>query len=174
MSLSLYEVSVPVFIRALENLSAQLEKGRAFADERGIAHGELLDARLYEDMAPLTAQIQRASDTSKGMAVRVGQLDNVAMADDEDSFDALQQRIARTIAFLRAVPAEALNGREDAEVPLTVRGTMLNFTGRSYVLSFALPNFFFHVTTAYALLRHKGVPIGKLDFLGGYASAPAE
>jgi len=170
--LSLHEASIPVFIRALENLSAQLEKGRAFADERGIPHAELLNARLFEDMAPLTAQIQRASDTAKGTAVRVGRVENVPMEDKEDSFDALQDRIARTLAFLRAVPAEAMEGREDAEVEFTARGNTILFTGRSYVLTFALPNFFFHATTAYDLLRHMGVPVGKMDFLGAIG-APA-
>ena len=95
------------------------------------------------------------------------------MEDKEDSFDALQQRIARTIDFLRAVPAGAMDGREEAEVEFVARGHALLFTGRSYVLTFALPNFFFHVTTAYDLLRHKGVPIGKMDFLGVIGGARA-
>jgi hypothetical protein len=167
MTLSLYDVSVPVFIRALGNLSAILEKGRVFADENGLPHAELLEARLIADMAPLTRQIQSASDTAKFTAVRVGQVDTLVMADDEVSFDDLQARIAKTIAFLQAVPADSMDGREAAEVLLITPRGDVPFTGQSYVLGFALPNFFFHVTTAYALLRQKGVPVGKLDFLGG-------
>lgn len=166
MSLSLYEVTVPVFIRAFGNLSENLEKGRAFADGNNLAHAELLEARLFPDMAPLTAQIQRASDAAKLAAVRVGQVETVAMADNETSFDELQARIAATVAFLKSVPSDSMDGREQAEVVVTTPSNSLTFTARDYVLGFAIPNFFFHVTTAYALLRHKGVPLGKLDFLG--------
>jgi hypothetical protein len=166
MSLSLHDVSVPVFIRAFRNLSEILEKGRAFADEKGIPHSELLEARLYPDMAPLTGQIQRASDTAKFTAIRVAQVDNVSMADTETSFDELQARIAATVAFLEKVPSNAMEGREKAEVVLKFGSLTKTFTAAEYLLSFALPNFFFHVTTAYDILRHKGVPVGKLDFIG--------
>ncbi|KXF79483.1 hypothetical protein ATN84_01990 [Paramesorhizobium deserti] len=166
MSLSLYDVSVPVFLRAFANLTEILEKGRAFADEKAMPHAELLEARLFPDMAPLTAQIQRASDTAKFVPVRVGGVENVAMEDDEASFDDLQARIAKTVAFLKAVPADAMDGREAAEVELRTGQGAKTFTARDYVLGFAIPNFFFHVTTAYALLRHKGVPIGKMDYIG--------
>ena len=166
MSLSLYDVSIPAFLRGFANLSAILEKGRAYADEQGIPHAELLESRLIKDMAPLTAQIQRCSDTAKGVAVRVGQADNVAMPDTETSFDELQARIAATVAFLEAAPAESFDGREAATVTLKTAGGEVSFSGRDFVLGFALPNFFFHLTTAYAILRMKGVPIGKLDYLG--------
>jgi hypothetical protein len=166
MSLSLYDVSVPVFIRTFGNLSAFLEKGRDFADEKGMPHAELLEARLFPDMAPFTAQIQRASDAAKFTAARVGQLEPVAMPDTETSFDELQARIATTVAFLKSVPANSMDGRDAAEIVLKTQNHTMTFPARDYVLSFALPNFFFHVTTAYALLRHKGVPLGKLDFLG--------
>lgn len=166
MSLSLYDVSVPLFIRAFGNLSENLEKGRAFADEHGMPHADLLDARLFPDMAPLTAQIQRASDAAKFTAARVGQVDAPAMEDKETSFEDLQARIAATIAFLTSVAANSMDGREDAEVVVKTPTASMTFTARDYVLGFAIPNFYFHVTTAYALLRHKGVPLGKLDFLG--------
>jgi hypothetical protein len=166
MSLSLYDISVPVFLRAFRNLSDILEKGRAFANEKGIPHSELLEARLFPDMAPLTAQIQRASDTAKFAAIRVGQVENVPMADTETSFDDLQARIAATVAFLEKVAPESMEGREAAEIVLKVGNLSKNFSAQHYLLAFALPNFFFHVTTAYDLLRHKGVPIGKLDFIG--------
>jgi hypothetical protein len=167
MTLSLYDASIPVFIRGFANLSAILEKGRAYADENGIAHAELLEARLYPDMSPLTAQIQRASDTARFTAVRVGQVAPLAIADTEASFDDLQARIAATVDFLKAVPADSMDGREDAHVELKTPTATVDFTGTSYILGFAVPNFYFHVTTAYALLRLKGVPVGKLDYLGG-------
>ena len=167
MSLSLYDASIPVFLRGFANLSAILEKARVYADEQGIAHAELLEARLIDDMLPLTAQIQRCSDTAKGTAVRVGQVANVAMADTETSFDALQARIAATVEFLKAVPVASIEGREAAEVTFPLPSGDMQFSGRDYVFGFALPNFFFHLTTAYAILRMKGVPVGKLDYLGG-------
>lgn len=165
MSTSLYDLTVPVFVRGFASLSNILEKGRAFADDQGIDHAELLNARLIGDMAPLTAQIQRASDTSKGAMVRLGGVPNVSMADNETSFDELQARIAATVAFLKDVPREAIDGREDATVILETPNRTVEFVGRDYVLGFVIPNFFFHVTTAYALLRQRGVPIGKLDYL---------
>jgi hypothetical protein len=168
MATSLYDLSVPVYIRSLTNLSAILGKGAAFAAGKGLDPADLLATRLIDDMAALPAQVQRATDTAKGTMVRVGGVDNVVFEDNEASFEALQERIGKTIAFIRAVPREALDGKEDAPVTLTLGdGRAIPFTGRSYVLGFAVPNFFFHVTTAYALLRHRGVPIGKLDYLGG-------
>jgi hypothetical protein len=164
----LYDASIPIFLRALDNLSAILEKGRAFADEKGIPHAELLEARLIGDMAPLTAQIQRCSDSAKGVAVRIGQVANVAMPDTETSFDDLQARIAATIDVLKATPPESFEGREDAIVTVKTGNGEVSYPARDYLLKFALPNFFFHVTTAYGLLRMKGVPIGKLDYLGGF------
>ncbi|MDF2116893.1 DUF1993 domain-containing protein [Roseiarcaceae bacterium H3SJ34-1] len=166
MALSLYDISIPPVIKGLRNLSAILERGRAHANEAGIAHATMLEARLFADMLPLTGQIQRASDTAKLMAVRIGGVANAPMADTETSFDALQKRIAATIAFLEAVPAQAVEGKEEAEVLLPAGSVQRTYSGRSYVLEFALPNFFFHVTTAYDLLRHNGVPVGKRNYLG--------
>jgi hypothetical protein len=166
MSLSLYDVSIPVFARSLRNLSAFLERGRIWADENGLAHAELLEAKLYPDMKPLTYQVQRANDAACFTAVRVAQVDPPGIADDEKSFDELQARIAATLGFLDAVPKTAMQGREDAEVILKTPDRELTFTARDYVLGFAVPNFFFHVTTAYGLLRHNGVPLGKTDFIG--------
>ncbi len=166
MSLSLYDISIPVFLRAFQNLSEILKKGEAFADENGLPHSELLQARLISDMAPLTAQIQRVSDTAKFVAVRLGGIDNVPMEDNEETFADLHARIGKTIALLRALPSDAMDGKEETEVVLKTRDSTTTFTGRDYLLQFAIPNFFFHMTTAYALLRHKGVPIGKMDYLG--------
>ena len=167
MATQLYDLTVPVFLRGFHAMSGFLAKGEAFAAEKGIDPAELLNARLIEDMGPLTSQVQRASDSAKFTAVRIGGIENVAMPDEEASFADLQARIAKTVAFLNSVPREAIDGKEDAPVELKTPTRTMQFTGSSYVLGFVLPNFYFHVTTAYALLRHKGVPIGKMDFLGG-------
>jgi len=163
---SLYDLTVPAFRRGFASLSAILTAGEKYARDHGIAEADMLDTRLVADMAPLTAQVQRASDTAKGAMVRIGGIPNLAMADDEASFAAVQQRIAATLAFLDAVPRAAIDGKEDAPVTLVTSGGNVDFTGRSYVLGFVLPNFYFHITTAYALLRMRGVPIGKMDYLG--------
>jgi hypothetical protein len=163
----LYDLTIPVFIRGLRNLSALLDKGAAFAAEKGIDPLKLTGAQLIEDMKPLTAQVQFACDTAKGTVTRLGELEPVAMADTEQSFAELQARIAKTIALLEAVPREKIDGREDAIVTLKVPGGEIPFTGSSHVLTFSLPNFYFHLSMAYALLRQAGVAVGKLDFLGG-------
>ncbi|MBD8617536.1 DUF1993 domain-containing protein [Sphingomonas sp. CFBP 13728] len=163
---SLHDLTVPAFRRGFASLSAILTTGEAFARDIGVAESEMLDTRLIADMAPLTAQVQRASDTAKGAMVRIGGVPTVAMADDETTFAALQQRIAATLAFLDTVPRDAINGKESTPVTLVTRSQTFEFTAQSYVLGFVLPNFYFHITTAYALLRMRGVPIGKMDYLG--------
>ena len=167
MATDLHALTAPVFVRALNNLDKILDKARAFAAEKGIDEQELLEARLIGDMGNLISQIQRASDSSKGCMVRLGGVENVAMDDNETTFDDLKARIAKTIEFVKSVPADAINGKEDAEILLKFPDGELKFAGRDYLLGFVHPNFYFHVTTAYALLRMKGVPIGKRDFLGG-------
>jgi uncharacterized protein len=163
---ALYDVSIPAFVRGLKNLSNMLEKGKAFADAQGMDFAALLDARLIDDMAPLTKQVQMTTDTAKFVAVRVGQVENEAWADDEASYDDLQARMAKAIAFLQAASPDGFADREDAKVVLTTPSGDIPFTGSAYVHGFAVPNFFFHLSMAYALLRMKGVPLGKLDFLG--------
>lgn len=167
MSTDLYDLTVPVFLRGLRNLSAILDKGAAFATEQGIDPLTLTQAVMIEDMRPLTAQVQFACDTAKGTVTRLGELEPVAMADTEQTFAELQARIAKTITLLEAVPRDRIDGREDAPVVLKTSKGEMSFTGRSHVMGFALPNFHFHVTMAYALLRRAGVPLGKLDYLGG-------
>ena len=163
---ALYDVSIPSFIRGLKNLSNMLEKGKAYAAEQGMDLTELLDARLIEDMASLTKQVQMTTDTAKFVAVRVGQVDNQPWADDEASYDDVQARVAKAISFLEAASPEGFDAREDAKVVLTTPSGDIPFTGIVYVHGFAIPNFFFHLRIAYALLRMKGVPVGRLDFLG--------
>jgi len=165
MALSLYDVSIPVFIRGFANLGAILEKGRAFAAANGIAEEQLTEARLFSDMLPLTGQIQRASDTARFVAVRVAGAEAVAMPDEEKTINDMQARIAASVDYLKTIDATLFDGTEDKEVVLKMRAGELRFTGTSYILQFALPNFFFHVTTAYDILRHKGVPLSKSDFL---------
>jgi hypothetical protein len=167
MATELYDLTVPVLLRGFKAMAAFLEKARAHADAHGIEQDDLLTARLYDDMAPLTGQIQRASDTAKFTASRLSGIQPPAMPDTEASFDDLQARIAATVAFLNSVPREAIDGREDADVELKTQLFSIPFKGRGYLLDFALPNFYFHVTTAYGILRHKGVPLGKMDYIGG-------
>jgi hypothetical protein len=166
MSLSLYEITVPVMIAGLDNMSKFLDRGRGYADEKGIAHASLLNAGLADDMMTLVQQVQRASDTARLAAVRVARVDNIAMPDRETTFEDLQARISATISFLAAVPPTAFEANADAELIAKFGDEERMFTGCSYLLGFSLPNFFFHVTTAYDLLRHLGVPLGKVDFLG--------
>lgn len=167
MATGLYDLTVPVFLRGFAAMAAFLEKGRSYAEAAGMAESELLEAWLFEDMRPLPYQIQRCSDAAKFVVVRIGGVETVPMEDDEASFADLQDRIARTVAFLETVPAEAINGKEEATITIKLPNRSFEMRGRNYVLGFAMPNFYFHMTTAYALLRHKGVPVGKMDFLGG-------
>ncbi|MGA0530933.1 DUF1993 domain-containing protein [Hansschlegelia sp. KR7-227] len=166
MTLSLYDVTIPTLLRALDNLSAILAKGEAFAQSEGLDPGALVQARLAPDMLPLAGQVQRASDSAKGAAVRLGGVANARFEDVETSFADLYARIDKTVAFVKSAPREAFEGKEDAEVILPTPSGDRRFTGRAYALQFVLPNVFFHVTTAYDILRHKGVPLGKLDYLG--------
>lgn len=166
MALSMYDVSVPAFIRALTNLSAILEKGAAHAKAQGIDATDLIQTRLVADMDPLPAQVQRASDAAKGCAARLAGVDIPSFPDDEATFPQLQERVAKTIDFLKTIRPDQLEGSETRVVELKLRGGPVTFDGKSYLLGFALPNFYFHVTTAYDILRHKGVQIGKLDYLG--------
>ena len=163
---ALYDAAMPTFIRGLKNLSSMLEKGKAFAAAQGMELSELLDARLIDDMASLTKQVQMTTDTAKFVAVRVGQIENDPWADDEASFADVQARVAKAIAFLQAASPDGFEGREDAPDVLTTPSGDIPLTGSNYVHGFAIPNFFFHLSMAYALLRMKGVPLGKLDFLG--------
>jgi len=166
MAITMYQASVPVFIQALQNLSAILQKGLAHAQARKIDPSVLVNMRLAADMLPLSRQIQIATDNAKGPAARLAGIDRPVYEDNETTFDELQARIAKTIAFLQSIKPEQIDGSEDRIVTLPLRGTEAKFRGQSYLLHFALPNFFFHTTTAYAILRHAGVEIGKLDFLG--------
>lgn len=166
MTFSVYDLTIPVFERGFANLAAILDKGLAHAGETGIDPAELVEARLYEDMLPLAGQIQRASDTAKAAVARLTGTAAPSFPDEEKSFAELQARIEKTVAFLRSVDASAFAGAEERAVVLRSRTGETPFSGRDYLLRHALPNFFFHVTTAFDILRHEGVPIGKRDYLG--------
>jgi hypothetical protein len=166
MSLTMHQISIPVFIRALNNLSTLLNKAVAHVEENKLDPDTLLSARLFEDMYPLTGQIQRASDAAKFAASRLSAIPPPSFADEETTFPHLQERIAKTIAYLETVTPEQLDGSAEREIVIKLRGNETTFTGQAYLLTFALPNFLFHITTAYDILRHKGVKIGKMDYLG--------
>lgn len=166
MPLSMYHASVPVFLRALANLSAILRKGEEHAAAKKIDPAVFINARLAPDMFPLARQLQSATDSAKGCAARLAGMEVPRYEDTESTFPELQARIARTVAFLQGVSPESIAGSEERKVVLKLRGQEVTFSGQAYLLSFALPNFFFHTVTAYDILRHNGVEIGKADFLG--------
>ncbi len=161
MSFSIYDASVPVFVNVLKDIRGFLEKAEAHGAEAG-----LLEARLAPDMRPLPAQFQMASDSAKGAVARLAGIEPPAMADTEASFAELRARIDATIAFIEGVDPAAVAAGAGREVVLKFGGGMgYRFTGASFLTGFAIPNFLFHATTAYAILRAAGVPLGKADFL---------
>lgn len=166
MAISMYDASVPVFIKTLGDLDAVLRKGEAFAAERKIDPSVLINMRLAADMFPLSRQVQIATDNAKGPAARLAGVERPAFDDTETTFADLHARIAKTVDFLRTLTRGQFEGAEDRPIELSVRGNELKFRGAPYLFHFALPNFFFHVTTAYDILRHAGVAIGKTDYLG--------
>ncbi len=169
MSLSMYQASVPVIVRALENLSAVLKKAEEFANSNDIPAEQLTEAKLIDDMFPLVRQIQIASDGAKGAGARLAGVEIPSFADTEKTFAEMQERIGKTIAFLKTIKPAQIDGSEDKKIVVQMKSGDLTFTGQDYLLNFAIPNVFFHVTTAYGILRHKGVPIGKKDYLGALA-----
>jgi hypothetical protein len=166
MAFSIYQASIPVFTRFLRNLSAVLEKGRADAEARKFAPEILIEARLAPDMHKLSRQVQIASDTVKNAAARLAGIEAPSYPDTEASFEELQARITKTIAFLGTVSEAQLAGSEDRRIHLKFPGREMEFSGADYLNLFVLPNLYFHVTTAYAILRHHGVKLGKMDYMG--------
>jgi hypothetical protein len=162
----MYQASVPVFIRALENLSAILGKASEWATERKLDPTVLINARLAPDMFALARQVQITSDTVKGCAARLAGIEVPSFADTETSFDDLQARIKKTIDFLKTVKAAQIDGSEGRDISFKAGPREMHFTGQSYLLTFVLPNLFFHITTTYAILRHNGLLVGKMDYLG--------
>jgi hypothetical protein len=164
----MYTASVPVLVRALGNLAGVLEKAAAHAEARKIDPAVLLNSRLYPDMFPLVRQVQIATDNAKGGAARLAGAQPPKYEDNEASFAELQARLQKTIAYLNTFTPEQIDGSEERPVALTLRSGELKFVGLTYLLGYLLPNFFFHTTAAYAILRHNGVELGKRDYLGKY------
>ncbi len=167
MSLSMYQASVPVFLRMLANLSAVLDKAAKHAEAKKIEPSVFVTARLFPDMLPLSAQIQIASDSAKGCAARLAGVEVPSFPDTETTFPELQARIEKTVTFLKTLKPEQIDGSEERNIHLKMRTREVDFTGQVFLLHFAMPNFYFHITTAYAILRHNGVELGKMDYLGG-------
>ena len=166
MSLSMYDASAPRFAQMLRNLDAILAKAAAHAAAKKIDPAVLLGARLFPDMLPMVKQVQIATDHAKGAVARLAGAEVPRYDDTEQSFDDLRARIAKTIAFVESFSAAQLDGSEQRPIALRVGGKDWSFTGQDYLLGFALPNFYFHLVTAYNILRHNGVEIGKGDYLG--------
>lgn len=166
MNISMYQASVPTFIRMLDNLAAILEKAAAHAEARKIDPAVLIASRLYPDMFPLVKQVQIAADAAKGGAARLAQTEPPAFEDNETSFPELVARLRKTVDYLRSLKAEQIDGSEDVTVTWKTRTATKSMQGLPYLLNHVLPNLYFHITTAYAILRHNGVELGKGDFLG--------
>jgi len=167
MSISMYSASVPVFKQMLNSMSHLLSKAEAHATDKKITPEVFLQARLYPDMFPLIRQVQIGADFAKGVCARLANVEVPAYEDDEQSFSDLQARITKTLTFIESLTQTQFDGA-DERVIVTRPGTPKEkkFTGQSYLLTYGLPQFFFHATTTYAILRHNGIEIGKGDFMG--------
>lgn len=167
MSSNFYQTSIPVFVRTLKNLRAFFEKAVTHAEAAGYDVGVLLNDRLYPDMHPFSRQIRIATDVATGVAARLAGQTPPTLGHEEVTVDGIKARIAAAVAYLETLDAAALEGAEDKVIEVVRHDKTITWKGRDYLLNYGLPNVFFHVTTAYAILRHNGVPLGKRDFLGG-------
>jgi hypothetical protein len=168
MTLSMYQASVPVFTQMLGSLSATLTKAEAHATAKKIDPSVLLGARLFPDMFALTRQVQLTCDFAKNTTARLAGQDPPKWEDKESSFAELQARIGRTLEFLKGFKPGQIDGAEERDVTIPIGGNPTTFKGQRYLVNFALPNLYFHLTTAYAILRHNGVELGKRDYLGQF------
>ena len=166
MSNLMYTLSAPLFIRMLRNLEGVLDKGAAHAAARKIDPAVLVNARLFPDMFPLTAQVRIAGDFAKGAVARLAGSEPPKYEDNEATFDDLKARIAKTIAYVEGFRPEQFDGADTRTVTIKMRGEDKSFDGVTYLANIVLPNFYFHLTTAYDILRHNGVELGKRDFIG--------
>jgi len=166
MPLTMYQATVPAFLKTLNACSAILDKAEADAAARKIDQATLLDYRLAPDMFPLSKQLQLVTDFAKGTAARLAGVEVPKYEDSEKTIAEFKARIAKTAAFVRGFKPGAIDGSETRSITIPIGGQPTTFTGQDYLVSFALPNFYFHATAAYAILRHCGVNIGKRDYLG--------
>jgi len=162
----MYHASVPAFVQILTALSLILDKAAAHCAAKKIDPAVLVNARLFPDMLPLSKQVQIACDFAKNTLARLSGIETVKFADDEKTLDELKARIAKTLELVKAAKPETIDGNEDRDITLPIGGQPMTFKGEMYLVNVALPNFYFHATTAYDILRHNGVEIGKRDFLG--------
>jgi hypothetical protein len=167
MKISVHALSIDIFTTALGNLSAILEKGVAHATAKKFDSNVLVASRLAPDMLPLSRQVQIACDLAKNSAARLAGIEPPRFEDTEKTIDELRSRIARTIDYLKSIPAASLEGSEERDIKVPAGERTIEFKGLAFLQRWAIPNVFFHVTTAYNILRHNGVDIGKRDFLGG-------
>ena len=167
MSFSMYQASVPAYAQMLKTLSHILKRAEEHCEAKKIDPSVLVNARLYPDMAPLSRQIQIATDQVKGGLSRLTGSEPPSWPDEEKTFTDLHARVKKAQDFLAGVKKEQLDGAEDRDVTLKIGGNDMTFKGAQFLVNFSLPNFYFHVTTAYDILRHNGVEIGKRDFIGG-------
>jgi len=166
MSITMYSASVPVFLRVLRNMNTWLDKAEAHAAAKKFETSVYLSARLAPDMLPLVRQIQMTCDAAKFAVARLAGVEAPKFEDVEASFDELRERIRKTVAFVESVPREKIDGTDEKVIALPRRDGTLDIQGEPYLKHFVLPNLYFHATTTYALLRHNGVELGKMDFLG--------
>jgi hypothetical protein len=166
MAMSMYQASIPQFTKMLSNLSNILKKGEEFAKAKNIDGTVLVGSRLAADMFPLAKQVQIACDQVKNGMARLAGVEPPKFDDNESTFAELQERIAKTIAFAKSIKPEQVDGTEAKEIKFSIREWNFEFVGDQYLMTWIIPNFYFHVTTAYNILRHNGVEIGKSDFLG--------
>lgn len=166
-SISMYHASIPVFTKLLKNLDSIMDKAVVWADAKKIDHKTLLTDRLAPDMLNFTKQVQIASDNAKSSVARLARVDIPKFEDNETTFAELKERIAKTVAFLQSIKPEQIDGTEELDITLKFGPAEFKYKGLDYLLHFAHGNVYFHVTTAYAILRHNGLDIGKRDFLGG-------
>jgi hypothetical protein len=167
VSFSIYEALVPPVTHMLGSFSSFLTKAENYAKEKGIDPNSYLTARLYEDMLPLTKQVQIATDNAKGAAARLTGTDAPKFEDNEASFDDLRARLKKTIAYMRGLDPKAFDSSEERKIQLKFPNAEFNFVGKDYLNNWVLPNVYFHITTGYDILRMKGVPLGKPDYLSG-------
>ena len=166
MTISMYQASVPRFVNMLGNLSNILDKAQAHVDAKKLDAATLTTYRLFPDMLPMTAQVQIACDTAKGVVARLAGVAIPVHEDNEKTLAELKARIAKTIAFIQTVKPGQIDGTEDKDIVIKRGDKETRYQGMQFLLGHALPNFYFHVTTAYDILRHNGIEIGKRDYLG--------
>jgi uncharacterized protein len=167
VSLPMYDAAVPGMVHSLKNLDAILDKAVAYAEGKKVDPTILVGSRLAIDMLPFSTQIHRATETARGGAARLAQMDIPSLPDEDKTVAELKDRLAKTVAFLESIPKEKFTGAEDRTITQKLAGRDMTFPAKQYLFGFMIPNFYFHVTTAYAILRHNGVEIGKIDFLRG-------